>query len=286
MKKSLRKLVQGGTSIVPASLLFSIGLQLRRVRLALPEKRLVVWVSRILDYCCCSFSPKHVMRRVPSVAGVCILELRVNDPYHYDLALGIHETVVAEWLVKNLRPGEVFLDLGANVGYYAILAAKFIGAEGLVIAVEADPEVAEMLAKNVEANHLNNNVRVVSGAVTDHTGIVRLGRAPASGWTGLYYGEPDEWVEVTGFTVDDLVKTLQLSRVDAVKIDVEGAEARVLKGMRATMTNCVRRLLIEVHRTHAGVEEEVLDILKDRAFAVKLLDKDGATMHVTATPSV
>lgn len=226
------------------------------------------------------------MRLVPSVAGVCILDLRVNDPYHYDLALGIHETVVTEWLVKNLRPGEIFLDLGANVGYYAILAAKFIGAEGLVIAVEADPEVAEMLAKNVEANHLNNNVRVVSGAVTDHTGTVRLARAPASGWTGLYYREPDEWVEVAAFTVDDLVKTLQLSRVDAVKIDVEGAEARVLKGMRATMTNCVRRLLIEVHRTHAGVEEEVLDILKDRAFAVKLLDKDGATMHVTAAPSL
>ena len=260
-------------------------MQIRRMRLALPAKASLVPICRTLDFLCCSLAPKWVLRRVPCGTGFCMFWLRVNDPSHYDLARGSYEPTIIAWLNENTQLGDTFLDIGANVGYYAVLAAKLVGPAGLVVAVEADPNIAQILTKNLEANHLSN-ARVVSGAATDFAGTVRLGRAPASGWTGLYYGNPDEWIEVPAFTVDGLFRSLGLNQINAAKLDVEGAEACVLDGMTDILTKFTPRLLIEVHRTHSGVEEHVLKVLAAHSFDAAILDCVDATMHIAATPTL
>jgi len=270
---------------VPPLVLFGIGMQIRRMRLALPEKTSLAPICRTLDFLCCSLAPKCVLRRVPCGTGFCMFWIRVNDPSHYDLARGFYEPTMIAWLNENTKLGDTFLDIGANVGYYAVLAAKLVGPTGLVIAVEADPNIAEILRKNLEANHLSN-ARVISGAATDFAGTVRVGRAPASGWTGLYYATPEEWIDVPAFTVDGLSRSLGLNQVNVVKVDVEGAEASVLDGMTDVLKRFTPRLLIEVHRTHSGVEEHVLKILAAHSFETEILDSVDATMHVAATPTL
>lgn len=193
----------------------------------------------------------------------------------------MYEAVVLEWLRKNLKSGDTFWDIGANIGFYSVLAARLVGPAGFVVAVEADPNVAEIVTRNFEVNRLAN-ARVISGAVTDHTGTVRLGRAPATGWTGLYYGRPDEWIDVPAFTGDSLLKSLGAEQIDAVKIDVEGAEGGVLAGMTELLSKMRPLLLIEVHRMHAGVEERVSQILAAARFEWEILDRVDATMHIAA----
>lgn len=82
------------------------------------------------------------------------------------------------------------------------------------------------------------------------------------------------------------MKSLQASQIHAVKIDVEGAEGCALAGMTELMTKMRPRFLIEVHRTHAGVEERVLKILRDCHFESELLDRPDETMHVAARSNV
>lgn len=258
---------------------------MRRLRSALSANRQMDFICRALDFLCCSLSPKTVLRGISCGGNSFVLWLRVNDPSHYDLARGAYEVVVAKWMHENLKAGDVFLDIGANIGFFSVLAAKLTGDSGLVVAAEADPSVAEILTKNFEANQLQK-ARVVAGAVTDYQGTVRLGRAPASGWTGLYYAKADEWVDVPAFTGDGLFKSQGLRKIDAIKIDVEGAEGHVLAGMTELLANFGPRLLIEVHRAHAGVEQQVLGVLAAHGFETEILDRVDVTMHIAAKLNV
>lgn len=284
MKRSLRAILRQGTSLVPAAVLFWFGAGLRRLRLALSGKPSQEFTCRALDFLLCSMAPKTVLRPVVCDGDSFVLWLRVNDPSHYDLARGVYEDVVVRWLRESLKPGHVFLDIGANVGFYSVSASRRIGPAGRVVAIEADPLVAAILRRNFEANHLSN-ATVVSAALTDCPGTVRLGRAPASGWTGLYYGKAEEWIEVSALTGDGLFRSLGVGRIDAVKIDVEGAEGRVLAGMKDVLSKVGPALLIEVHRAHVGVERQVQEILLAHDFASEVLGRVGATMHMAAKPN-
>lgn len=283
MKKLVRELVRRSSSIIPAPLLFRLGATIRRARHRASKNGRLDLPCRVLDFLCCSLSPKVVLRRIPCGAEILALWVRVNDPSHYDLVNGNYETVVLDWLRRNLNSGETFWDVGANVGFYAIIAAKLVGPTGHVVGVEADPETAKIITANFEINHLAN-ARVVSAALTDTIGTVRFGRAPATGWSGIYYEKPEEWVSVQALTGDTLMKSLGISRVHAIKIDVEGSEAHVLRGMSEILAQNKPRLLIEVHRTYAGVEEQVAGILAEGDFECDVLDKADATMHLVATP--
>jgi FkbM family methyltransferase len=255
---------------------------MRRVRHRASKNGRFDLPCRILDFLCCSLSPKLILRRISCGPESFALWVRVNDPSHYDLVSGNYEAVVLDWLHGNLNSGETFWDVGANVGFYAIIGAKLVGPAGKVVAVEADPDTAKILAANFETNHLTN-ARVVSAALTDTIGTVRFGRAPATGWSGIYYENSQEWVNVEALTGDALMKSLSLDEVHAIKIDVEGSEAHVLRGMSEILTRAKSRLLVEVHRTHAGVEEEVAAILVNGKFECDVLDQADATMHLSAT---
>jgi len=284
MKKVVQKFLRRSSFIIPVPLLFRLGAAMRRARHRASKNRHLELPCRVLDFLCCSLSPKLVLRRISCGAEILALWVRVNDPSHYDLVNGNYETVVLQWLRNNLNPGETFWDVGANVGFYAIVAAKSLGPEGQVVAVEADPDTAKILANNFEINHLTN-AHVVSAALTDTIGTVRFGRAPATGWSGIYYENAEEWVSVEALTGDALMKSLSLDQVHAIKIDVEGSEAHVLKGMAGILMQNRPRLLIEVHRTYAGVEDQVAAILDNGNFECNVLDQADATMHLAATPS-
>lgn len=137
---------------------------------------------------------------------------------------GLHEFVEMAFLLHLLRPGDLFLDIGANVGSYTVLASKVCGAR--TIAFEPDPEVAVVLSNNIRTNKIDALASVRRTALGDHSGEIGF-------TTGL-----DTTNHVVG-PGDDVSQTVPLARLDdipeaaaptLIKLDVEGFEERVLAG--------------------------------------------------------
>ncbi|HEX2080258.1 MAG TPA: FkbM family methyltransferase [Longimicrobium sp.] len=152
----------------------------------------------------------------------------------------------------GLPPGGTFVDVGANWGYFTLVAAHVVGPRGRVVALEPDPRVHAELCANVARNGIRT-VTVLPVAAAD-----RAGEAVLRG-----YGEADRNRGVSSlvaapagaaaFTVrtaplDDLLDGLSVGSVDLVKIDVEGAEELVVRGMaRGMAAGRYRRILVELH---------------------------------------
>jgi FkbM family methyltransferase len=153
--------------------------------------------------------------------------------------------------MRRLRPGDVFIDLGANTGYYTLLAAKLVGPAGRVVAVEASPPIYDQLLRNVQLNGLDN-VRTIARAVSDSTGTVELFGGPVGnrGETTLVAQRgfaPQAIVEKAPF--DRLVELDEFRRARLIKIDVEGHEPEALSGLFGWLASARDDLEIVVELT-------------------------------------
>jgi FkbM family methyltransferase len=154
-------------------------------------------------------------------------------------------------LDRVLKPGMVFVDVGANVGLYSLFAGKKVGPQGTVLAVEASSREYQQLQRNVQLNALTN-IRVVNVAVTDSAGEAELMVAPAehgghNTLGGFAYGTPVERKErVRTARLDDIIREEGLARVDVIKMDIEGAEFTALRGAEQTLRQFHPLLLLEV----------------------------------------
>jgi len=176
------------------------------------------------------------------------LRLDITDrtgrhPYFYGEA---YEPGVTDAIVATLGPGDVFVDVGANIGYFSVLAAAIVGDRGRVVAFEPYERARDGLDEMVRRNAALPTVEIVPLALADAAGTAAL--FVEDGITAHTTIEPDlspmrhvaalrpsSTVPVT--TLDEWMKTRpDLSgRVRCIKIDVEGAEARVLAGMPDTL---------------------------------------------------
>src|SRR5262245_3146727 len=154
---------------------------------------------------------------------------------------------------RMLRPGMVFVDVGANDGYYTLFAARRVGPSGRVVAAEPSSRERAHLQRNLGRNGLDN-VSVIPAAIGATSGLADLHLAH-----GVHAGHNT----LGGFAHDDVVRAslervpiepldaviprLGLARVDFVKIDVEGAEARVIAGATNVLTSMRPMMLIEVN---------------------------------------
>lgn len=160
-----------------------------------------------------------------------------------------YERKESKFIRRYLKPGMVFFDVGSNVGYYTLLAAPLVGKNGKVHAFEPVSEQHADLRANLERNQLQNVVpeRLI---VTDRTGTmeINLGAEDNAGTASvnLVYREdrPTERVDCT--TLDKYLHERGVTRLDVLKIDVEGHEPFVLRGMKETLRTLRPLLLVEV----------------------------------------
>jgi FkbM family methyltransferase len=153
-------------------------------------------------------------------------------------ALGTNELPVQEALARYLQPGQVFYDIGANVGFITVIGAKLVGQDGHVYAFEPVPENAAFVRKNVALNNFSN-VTVFEQAVSQSSGRGELLLAHHSGGATLSADDvpPDLKGSITVdlVTIDDLIIQQSFPPPDLVKVDVEGAEMKVFQGMVQTI---------------------------------------------------
>ncbi|MDY7099651.1 MAG: FkbM family methyltransferase [Actinomycetota bacterium] len=156
-----------------------------------------------------------------------------------DYVTGVNELPVQRAILASLRPGSTFYDVGSNVGFFSLVAARAIGPEGKVIAFEPLEANADCIRENARRNGFTN-VEIVPVAVGSRTGPAELLLARHPGGAALAGRDvpPDHvgTVEVVSTTLDSLVDSGQLPPPDVVKIDVEGAESDVLAGMTGLLS--------------------------------------------------
>ena len=138
------------------------------------------------------------------------------------------------WLIRTLlRPGDVFIDVGANAGYYSLLAARLVGPTGRVLSVEPIPPTAERLKANIALNGFGN-IWVIEAAASDETGeiVLTIPESGQAGMTTVRQVKGSSW-RVKCDRLDRLLRDVGVPRM--LKVDVEGAELRALRGLEGLL---------------------------------------------------
>lgn len=160
----------------------------------------------------------------------------------------LYEREVARHLVKRLKHADCFVDVGANMGFYSVLAGKILSQRGGVVhAIEMDAENVNRIRANLRLNRLRN-VTVHEVALGDQSGTVEYYRCGSFRNTlevSVNDRERYQQVSVPMTTLDSLLAEMEIAP-DVIKIDVEGAEYLVLKGMDGTMKSPAN-IYCEVH---------------------------------------
>lgn len=202
--------------------------------------------------------------------------------------LGTADSANQRILREFIRPGSVFYDLGANVGYYTLLASRLVAGSGRVFAFEPLPRNLEILRRHVGLNHRSGgrctaNVTIIDAAVSDAAGTatfmpdVSPDRAHLVG-TGDRNVDRSreaekvrEGIEVRLVSIDDLTSaaTDPLPAPNMMKIDVEGAEAMVFKGAARTIDASRPVILLATHGP--DVHAECCEFLRKRGYTLRPL---------------
>jgi FkbM family methyltransferase len=180
-----------------------------------------------------------------------LVEVDGRDMVTRDVLLtGEWEPETGQAIRDNLNPGDVFIDVGAHVGYFSLLANGLVGGAGKVVSIEANPTTAARLRKNIELNGFKHSV-VYEGACVDHEKPVTFftGNWNNTGGSSVVQGNAGKGstkVTVRGVTLDKIVSELGLKKVDLIKIDAEGAEPQVLLGASGVLESYGPALILEL----------------------------------------
>ena len=169
----------------------------------------------------------------------------------------LKETGTVELIRRELHEGDVFCDIGANIGLYSLMAAARVGQSGQVYAFEPLAASFASLVENIRLNGCCERITPFSLALTDAPGLFPfhyLSLEPGSSGSQLHEAIDDSETNFQplvsemkyGTSVDELIRAGALRHPDVVKIDVDGNEARILRGMRGLLTGERRPRLISV----------------------------------------
>lgn len=147
------------------------------------------------------------------------------------LLFGIWEPDLTRFVARHLKPGQTFVDVGANIGYFSLLAARLTGPTGRCVAIEASPKIHRMLERNIAANP-HGNIRAVNMAAANRPKTVHVYLAPDGniGATSTLEERASAGREtVAAAPLNDILDGAEKRTTGIVKIDVEGAELEVLE---------------------------------------------------------
>lgn len=214
---------------------------LHRFLFTLRPAWLAAWIKRVLGI---------KRRMIATSAGrfyadpVSHFFMHVNAPEGYEAEL----TRLVETLLK---PGDTFIDVGANESYFSMLAARLVGQSGLVVTVEPQQRLNAVIHRNICENAAHN-VLSLRYAISDSDGKSEFFLAPDinTGYSGLFrtakYNLPTEIVPT--ITLQRLVTMLSLKKVKLVKLDVESYEYEVILGSKPLFeSDIIENIVLELH---------------------------------------
>lgn len=210
-----------------------------------------------------------------------------------DLSLAYHLLLDGYWeswitnvFNQKLREGMTVVEVGANVGYYSLLAASKIGPGGKLYCFEANPAIAEILSDNIEINGFSSRTQVVNMAVSSHSGklefyVVAKHMGGSSLFRPAYEHKP---VVVEATSLDEFFPPG--TRVDFLKIDAEGAEGLILQGSQRLLRenphiSIIMEFIPNNLKAAGSHPESFLQDLSALGFKLGRIDEDGTVKHMT-----
>ncbi|WP_457620952.1 FkbM family methyltransferase [Methanopyrus sp.] len=191
------------------------------------------------------------LRVHPNDAGVS-RELRLRN---------IREPKASKYLVSEfLNDREIIFDVGANIGYYAILAA-LASEQSRVYAIEPIIGNLKLLRENIALNNLEDRAKALGYAVSDKCGTVRMALESRSNWHRITGTGNDNCIEVESVTLDELSERLG-EKPTYVRMDVEGAELEVIRGMVELLESDNPPKLFVEHHVHLLGLDATLDLIE------------------------
>jgi FkbM family methyltransferase len=226
-------------------------------------------VRRPLTIDCTTEDGLHLRCRLPEVIQ------------KYVYLFGTWEPDLVAFMRRRLQPGDTFIDVGASFGYLSARGSTLVGPHGAVVAIEPDPFMSAALQETVAMNDLTN-IRLVAAAVSDRDGELPLFGGPSyigGGSTTVANSRPAlrERGQVRAAPLGSLVTSEELANTRLIKIDVDGAEDRVLAGILASVDTLAAdaELVVElVPKWFSDPQLRPIDVLRpflERGFHVYLL---------------
>ena len=183
---------------------------------------------------------------------------------------GTHEPIATRLLNQQIKPGMHVVDIGANIGYYALQEARLVGETGEVIAIEPVPDNVSLLTKNIEANGYQN-LRIYSVAIGAENGTTKLYLSHESNLAALTSQKDvhDTCIDVPLRTLDSFLE--YEGQVDLIRMDIEGYETEAIKGMIDILAKHKPILFIEIHQFIVGGEPiiQFLRTLKELGYETR-----------------
>ena len=198
------------------------------------------------------FSRRPFLSRLPDDLGGASFSCDLGDTIAREVCFtGRYEPQETQIARRLLEPGMRVVDVGANWGYFTLVTAHLVGGAGHVLALEPDPGLFPLLSANVARNALPH-VTCLNVAAAEASGRASFVAAPAdqgnSGLARFAAARERSDFECPTAGLDELLARHGMDRIDLVKIDVEGAEARVLRGMTGGLREGrYRFVLLECH---------------------------------------
>ena len=204
-------------------------------------------------------------------------------------ATGQYEPHVMDVIANRLPAGGVFVDVGANIGILAALAARRMGPRGTVVAIEASPINCELLAANLRETG-SQRFTVLNRGVWDEPATLTISHIPQGpGWS---FVSPEPSGQGIPFTVecetlDALLAEAGVGPVDLLKVDVEGAEVRVLRGARNLLQGNRPGIILEINpdtlqRVSGAGPRELYQCVLEYGYEMKVIAREGPLVPVTA----
>jgi FkbM family methyltransferase len=197
------------------------------------------------------------------------------------LSEGVWEEYETELFHKYIKPGDVVVDIGANIGYYTLIAAKLTGKDGKVYSFEPEPNNYELLVRNIKVNRYNN-VTPVQKALSDKKGELKLhlDKLNLGSHSFIEIDDPKRKggeVTVDTITLDEFFKEEGKDRgIDFIKMDAEGAEGLVVEGAKYILQKYAPKIIMEFWTAalrKIGTEPiKLLEDFQGYGYGIKLIE--------------
>lgn len=207
--------------------------------------------------------------------------------YHLDqqvICYGCYEPRLHRWLEQRVGSGDVFMDVGANMGIVSLHAARLVGDSGRVHAFEPVPYVVERLKRNVALNAHGSRVEIHPCVLSDTKGSLTMtvgsGTEVNQGRGSIVNAEAGgTTIDVATLTLDEFVTSRGLERLDWIKLDTQGAEPLILAGGRATLARFRPTIISEVSpedlRALGHDGRSYLRLLDEMGYQARSLERSG-----------
>ena len=237
--------------------------------------------------------------QLPSDLGSLTYACDLRDGLMREVCLtGRYEPQETALLRHLLRPGMTFVDVGANWGYFTLVGAHLVGATGRVLSLDADPRACRALHANLAKNRIAS-VAVRNIAASDRPGRLRFqeyeSQAHDSGNFGVAQtttvAERGRHLEIDAEPLDDVLDREEIDRVDLLKIDIEGGEAKAMAGLtRRLSSHRIAHISMELHPYHlrdlGTSPAAVIAELRRHGYFPWRIDHSRAAHRAAASPRV